>query len=468
LVYGNEITIRQNRQYAGGFQLLIKLISPRMSLRPMDSEYKRVLSPSLSLLILASLTPKEYDVYIEDENVRPLNLTDSPNLVAITVNVDTSKRAYRIADAYRSRGIPVVLGGIHPSSCPDEALQYASSVCIGEAEGVWQKMLNDTISGKLQPRYYHSEPVDLSVTPLPRWDMLNRSKYLYTNIICATRGCPFRCDFCYNSCEYIHNCHRNRPIDNIIAEIEALGTKQVMFIDDNLIGNIAWTRELIKAMKPLGLTWHAAVSTNIGSHPDLLDEMKSSGCKSLFIGFESINGKSTDSVGKYQNHTGRFDCLIRDIHDRDIMVNASMAFGFDHDYPSVFGQTLKWLVENKVETMTGHILTPYPGTRLYKRLLSEGRITDFDPSHYNTSHVVFRPKNMTAEELQEGYIWIYDQIYSLRNIYRRMPNTLQRKIPYLLFNLGYRKYGKITSIISKLNLMNLTGRLARRLSYGIE
>jgi radical SAM superfamily enzyme YgiQ (UPF0313 family) len=445
----------------------IKLVSPRMSLRPMDSEYKRVLSPSLSLLILASLTPKEHNVYIEDENVSPLNMADSPNLVAITVNVDTSKRAYQIADSYRERCIPVILGGIHPSSCPEEGLEHADSVCIGEAEGIWQDILSDTQSGKLRPKYYKDVPVDLSMTPSPQWDILNRSKYLYTNIICATRGCPFKCDFCYNSCEYVHNCYRNRPIDNIVAEITALKTRQVMFIDDNLIGNISWTKELVRALQPLGLTWHAAVSTNIGSHLDLLDQMNQSGCKSLFIGFETINDKSNGSVGKSQNHTTEFGRLIREIHERDIMVNASMVFGFDHDAPSVFKNTLDWLVENKVETMTGHILTPYPGTRLYKRLFAEGRIIDFDPAHYNTAHVVFQPRNMSVEELHDGYIEIYRQVYSLPNIYRRMPDTMRRRIPYLLFNLGYRKYGKVMSLISKFNLMNFTGKLATRLSYGI-
>jgi radical SAM superfamily enzyme YgiQ (UPF0313 family) len=434
----------------------------------MDSELKRLMSPSLSLLILASLTPEEHIVSIEDENAHRLNLSDRPDLVGITVNVDTSRRAYEIADHYKGRGVPVVLGGIHPSSCPEEALEHATSVCIGEAEGVWRQILDDTRSRKLQARYDNSEHTDLALTPPPRWNLINRSKYLYTNIVCATRGCPFRCDFCYNSCDYIHNSHRGRPVENVVDEIKSLHAGQVMFIDDNLIGNIAWTRQLLKAIKPMRLTWHAAVSTNIGSHLTLLDEMSESGCRSLFIGFESINEDSINSVHKRQNRIGYYNSLIREIHDRDIMVNASMVFGFDHDRLSVFKDTLNWLVENKVETMTGHILTPYPGTLLYKRLLAEGRIIDFDCTHYNTAHVVFQPKNMSPEELNAGYLWIYRKLYNYPNIIRRMPDHFSRAAPYLLFNLGYRKYGKVTSVASKLKLTNFVGRLAGRLAYGIE
>ena len=321
---------------------------------------------------------------------------------------------------------------------------------------------------RLRITYKNLRPADLSLTPAPQWNLLKRSRYLYTNIVCATRGCPFKCDFCYNSCDYIHNCYRYRPISNVIAEIESLGSKQVMFIDDNLIGNIAWSRELFRSMNPLGLTWHAAVSANIGLHLDLLDEMKDSGCKSLFIGFESVNEESICSVNKCQNHGIDYCQLLKEIHDRGIMVNASMVFGFDHDYPTVFKNTLNWLVENRVETMTGHILTPYPGTRLYNRLLEEGRIIDFDYSHYNTAHVVFQPLHMTRQELYEGYLWIYKEVYSYSNIIKRLPEKSQERIPYLLFNLGYRKHGKIMSLVSRFNLMNLTGKLASRLAYGIE
>jgi radical SAM superfamily enzyme YgiQ (UPF0313 family) len=254
----------------------------------------------------------------------------------------------------------------------------------------------------------------------------------------------------------------------VIEEIHRLGTKQVLFIDDNFIGNVNWTLPFLRAIRPLGLKWHAAVSTNVGLHPDLLDDMQATGCQSLFIGFESINQASVEGASKRQNHVDTYEELIREIHARGIMVNASLVFGFDHDTPTVFQDTLDWLVRNKVETMTAHILTPYPGTKLYKRLKREGRIVDEDWRHYNTAHVVYEPRHMSREELYAGYLWMYERFYALENILRRMPEDRRQRLPYLLFNLGYRKYGKVTSQVARWGLMNALGRLARHIAYGIE
>jgi len=446
----------------------IKLIQPKMSLRPMDSEFKRLMSPSLSLLVLAALTPKVHSIIIEDENANPLHLEDSPDLVGITVNVDTSNRAYQIAQFYRKKKVPVILGGIHVSANPEEALKFADSVCIGEAENVWLHILSDVSIGQLKPKYYSMTIADPSKIPIPLWSLTPSRKYLYTNIIVASRGCPFKCEFCYNSCEYVHHQYRNRPIANVLEEIKRLKTKHVMFIDDNLIGDIAWTRAFLEEIKPLGLKWNAAVSANILNHLDLLDQIQESGCQSLFIGFESINEQSIQSVQKFQNKRGNYERLIDELHKRGIMVNASLVFGFDHDSPQVFRNTLDWLVKNKVETMTAHILTPYPGTVLYQRFFAEGRIIDFDLSHYNTSNVVFTPKQMTQEELLKGYLWIYKEFYSFKNIFKRIPDHPKQKAPYILFSLIYRKFGKVISKIASFGFMTSLGRLARKLSYHIE
>lgn len=446
----------------------IKLVQPKMSLRPMDSEFKRLMAPSLSLLVLAALTPKEHSVIIEDENANPLHLEDSPDLVGITVNVDTSNRAYHIAEYYRKKKVPVILGGIHVSANPEEALQFADAVCIGEAENVWLQILTDVSIGQLKPKYYSMTMADPGKIPIPRWSLIPSRKYLYTNIIVASRGCPFKCEFCYNSCDYVHHQYRNRPIANVVEEIKLLKTKHVMFIDDNLIGDIAWTRAFLKEIKPLGLKWNAAVSANLINHLDLLDQMHESGCQSLFIGFESINEQSVQSVQKFQNKRQNYESLIDELHKRGIMVNASLVFGFDYDSPQVFQNTLDWLVKNKVETMTSHILTPYPGTVLYQRFFAEGRIIDFNLSHYNTSNVVFTPKQMTQEDLLKGYLWIYKEFYSFKNIFKRIPDHPKQKVPYILFNLFYRKFGKVTAKIAGFGFMNSIGRFARRLSYHIE
>ena len=446
----------------------IALVAPRMSLRPMDSEFKRRMAPSLALLTVAALTPPEHTVRLEDDNVRPVRCDGPADLVGITVNVDTSARAYAIADAFRSRGVPVVLGGIHASANPDEALRHADAVCIGEAEGVWPAIVADAERRQLRRTYRNASPADGNLTPLPRWDLLDPAHYLITNMVYATRGCPFRCDFCYNSADYVHHSHRPRPIPAVIDEIRKLETRQVMFVDDNLLGDPEWTRAFVGALKPLGLAWHAAVSANILQHPDLLDGMREAGCKSLFIGFESINEGSLRRARKRQNKTGDYDRLIAGIHARGMMVNASLVFGFDQDGPDVFDRTTSWLIDNRVETMTAHILTPYPGTQRYASLLKEGRITDFDWSHYNTSTVVFQPRGMSADELRDGYLRAYDRFYSLASIWRRLPGNPGSRLPYLLFNLGYRKFGKVTSLFAGSGGMRAVHRIARRLAYSIE
>lgn len=434
----------------------------------MDSEFKRRLSPSLSLVTIASLTPKQHNVYIEDENIRALNFDDNPDLVGITVNVDTTYRAIEIARKYRERGISVVLGGIHASSDPDFFELHCDSICIGEAEEIWHDIINDFISGNLKKKYCHLNETDLSKVPIPDWSYIEKGKYLYNNVIITSRGCPFKCDFCYNSCEYVKNSFRNRPLADVLEEISQIGTKQVMFIDDNLIGNQAWLNKFLDAIMPLNLIWHGAVSTNLVHHPELIEKMAASGCRSLFIGFESINADSVTSVNKKQNKIYEYEVLIHMLHNKNIMVNASLVFGFDNDTTETFSKTLEWLIQNKVETMTSHILTPYPGTKLYQRLENEKRILDRNLQKYNTSNVVFLPANMSPEELREGYLKMYRKFYSFRNILRRRPSNKKLTAPYFMFNLGYRKFGKATAFLGKLGLMEKIGKLGRKLAYGID
>ncbi len=449
-------------------KLRIKLISPKMSLRPMDSEFKRRMSPSLSLVMLATLTPAPHIACIEDENLRQINYSDFPDLVGITVNVDTTYRAFEIAAKFRMQGIKVIFGGIHASANPEMMLDHCDSVCIGEAEEVWPDIINDLLNHNLQRTYYNAASTDLSKVPVPNWSFISKKDYLYHNIIVTSRGCPFKCEFCYNSCDYVDNTYRNRPIENVLAEIRSLNTRQIMFIDDNLIGNLKWTEDFIAAITPLNIIWHGAVSTNIVHHPDLITKMAESGCKSLFIGFESINKDSIKSVNKGQNKVHDYEHLVKILHENNIMVNASLVFGFDHDTVESFDNTLEWLIRNKIETMTSHILTPYPGTKLYKRLADENRIIDYDLSNCNTSNVIFQPSGMTVSELKHGYLKMYDDFYSMKNIIKRRPVNKKLLAPYFIFNLLYRKFGKFTSGFGKHGFMNQVGKLGRRLAYGLD
>lgn len=446
----------------------IKFIQPAMLPRPMDTKLKTRMSPSLALLTLANLTPKEHEVIIENENVEKIDFDEPVDLVAITVTVDVLNRAAAIAKEFQKRGVTVVAGGIHITADPEGTLQYFDAICVGMAERVWGRILKDIENHSLKKIYYDMENIAGEEVVSPDYGMIDHNKYLYTNIISTSRGCPFRCDFCYNSCKNVVKTYINRPIDDVIKDIKALKTRHIMFIDDNFIGNPKWTRKLLKEIKPLNLKWNAAVTSNIVDMPELLDEMKELGCQSLFIGFESINSKSIACVHKVQNRVNRYEKLVEEIHKRGIMINASFVFGLDEDDASVFKNTLEWIVKNKIETVTSHILTPYPGTRLYSSFIEENRIVDFNLSHYNTAHVVYKPKNMTAEELYNGYLWIYKEVYSLKNIIKRLPTSKKQWIPFLSFNLFYRKFGKLTEVLCTLLSFKHIGKFFRCLSYRIK
>mgnify|MGYP003608668529 FL=1 len=446
----------------------IKLIQPAMIQRPMDTKLKTRMAPSLALLTLANLTPKEHEVIIENENVESINFDEKVDLVAITVTVDVMNRAIEIAKEFRKRSVKVVAGGIHITADPKGAYGYFDAICVGMAERIWQRILFDAQNDSLNEIYNDMLSISGQEIVSPDYDIIDNSKYLYTNIISTSRGCPFECDFCYNSSQSVHKAYINRPIEDVIREIKTLRTRHIMFIDDNFIGNPSWTKKFLAQIKPLGLKYNAAVTSNIVDMPDILDDLKESGCQSLFIGFESINDKAIDSVNKVQNSVGKYERLVEELHKRGIMINASFVFGLDEDDSSVFEKTLDWIVKNKIETVTSHILTPYPGTRLYENLHKQGRITDFDLSKYNTANVVYRPKNMTQEELYKGYLWIYKEVYSFKNIVKRLPNSKKQWIPYLAFNLLYRRFGKLTEKICEIISFRRVGSITRWFSYNIK
>ena len=446
----------------------IKLIQPAMIQRPMDTKLKTRMAPSLALLTLANLTPKEHEVIIENENVESINFDEKVDLVAITVTVDVMNRAIEIAKEFRKRSVKVVAGGIHITADPKGAYGYFDAICVGMAERIWQRILFDAQNDSLNEIYNDMLSISGQEIVSPDYDIIDNSKYLYTNIISTSRGCPFECDFCYNSSQSVHKAYINRPIEDVIREIKTLRTRHIMFIDDNFIGNPSWTKKFLAQIKPLGLKYNAAVTSNIIDMPDILDDLKESGCQSLFIGFESINDKAIDSVNKVQNSVGKYERLVEELHKRGIMINASFVFGLDEDDSSVFEKTLDWIVKNKIETVTSHILTPYPGTRLYENLHKQGRITDFDLSKYNTANVVYRPKNMTQEELYKGYLWIYKEVYSFKNIIKRLPSSKKQWIPYLAFNLLYRRFGKLTEKVCEIISFRRVGSITRWFSYNIK
>lgn len=440
----------------------IVLIQPKMNKRPMDTDLKTRMAPSLALLTLMRLTPEGHQVVMVNENVENIDYNCQADLVGITITLDVMPRACHIAQEFRKRNVAVVAGGIHVTCSPDDCLPYFDAICIGAAERVWASIIEGASKDKLHKVYHDMENFRGDEIASPLYEKIDKKKYLYSNVITTSRGCPNRCDFCYNSCQ--NRVYVRRPLANVLGDIKALETRHVLFIDDNFIGKPSYTRELLGEIRGLKLKWSAAVTTKILDHPDLLDLMAETGCQSLFIGFESINNRALQGVNK-DNQFEKYERLVEAIHSRGIMINASMVFGLDGDGPEVFSKTLDWLVKNRIETLTSHILTPYPGTALYSRLKDSRRITDDDLSKYNTAHVVFQPKAMTAQELYKGYLWMYRQFYSFRSIISRLPENKTQRKSYLLFNLFYRKFGKFTSAMSRVIPMRVLGRLAAWISY---
>lgn len=442
--------------------MYIKLIQPRMLMRPMDTEIKIRMSPPLGLYTIANILREEHRVEVQNENIESIEY-DKPDLVGIMVSLDVLPRAMVIAARFREKGVPVVAGGVHITTAWNTVPQGVfDSLCIGGAETTWPCIVEDLQHRKLKP-VYHSDPhfCGKDIVP-PAYDLIPRDKYLYCNILHTSRGCPFRCDFCYNS--YGEHRYIHREISDVIREIRQLGRKHIMFIDDNFIGNPNWTAALLREIIPLRVKWNAAVSINVVQIPGMLDLMKESGCQGLFIGFESINPASVSSVHKTQNSLADYEYAIREIHKRGIMINASFVFGLDDDTPEVFRRTADWIISQRIETITSHILTPYPGTKLYDEFVRDGRIISTDLSLYNTANVVFRPKLMTPEQLKDGYLWIYKELYSFRNILRRMPRAKNQWLAYLTFNFLYRKFGRFSNWLCRLISYERIGWIGEKLS----
>ena len=441
--------------------MYIKLIQPRMRKRPMDTDLKTHMSPPLGLLTVANLLRGEHKVLLENENIQEIDFSDRPDIVGISVTVDVLPRAMEIARRFREKGCKVVAGGIHITTAAETIPENAfDALCIGQAEGTWPDIVRDFESGCLK-KVYRCRPLMPEEIVSPAYDMLTEAPYLYCNIVHTSRGCPYRCDFCYNSScahQYI-----NRDIDDVIREIRSLKTRHILFIDDNFAGNPAWTKRFLRAIMPLKLKWNAAVSINAANDAELMDLMQESGCRSLFIGFESVNPAAIEGVHKQQNTLIQYEKAVEEIHNRGIMINGSFVFGLDGDTKETFRATLDWIVKNRIETVTSHILTPYPGTVLYRRMAEDGRLTSHDLSLYNTANVVFRPQGMSEEELYEGYLWIYRKIYSFKNILKRMPKARHQKSTYLMFNFLYRKFGRFSDWLCRRITYRRIGAIAQKI-----
>jgi radical SAM superfamily enzyme YgiQ (UPF0313 family) len=393
----------------------------------------------LSLPTIAALTPPHWDVEIVDARATPVDFDKKVDLVGITAFTAEIPSAYEIADGFRKKGTRVVMGGIHVSALPEEALNHADSVVVGEAEGVWEDVLRDAEKGELKPRYRASSLVELSGMPVPRRELLDRDMYVSCfHTIQATRGCPFHCEYCAVTA-FFGNKYRTRPIDEVIREIKGFDTRDFFFVDDNIIGHKSYAKELFRALVPLRRVWGGQATINIAKDEELLSLYGKSGGKYVFIGFETLSEENLKKMSKSWNSPNGYGEAIRRIHKAGINILGSFILGLDEDTPSVFEKTYAFILENDIDAAQFHILTPLPGTELYRSMEQEGRITERDWARYHTGEVVFMPKNMSPDELQRGYWWAFRTTYTMANIIKRSMRSPRGMLYRFGMNYSYRR-----------------------------
>jgi len=402
------------------------------------SDVKSLWFSRLSLVAVAALTPPEIEVSLTDENVEDIDFDEDVDAVGLTAMTMQAPRAYAIAEEYRRRGVKVIMGGIHASVLPQEAKQHVDAVVIGEAEEVWSEVMEDLKSGNLKPFYRAQRLASLTGLPHPRRDLFKQEAYGTVNCIQTSRGCPFDCDFC-SVTQFFGRTYRLRPLDEVIEELKPYAGGFVIFIDDNLVGNPAYAKELFRRLIPLNIRWGGQSSLTIARDDELLRLARASGCTSFFIGFESLSKENLDSMNKSFNKRQDYEEMIKKIKDQGITIIGSFIFGLDQDDSSVFERTVSFCEKHKIDLPTYHILTPLPGTRLFKRMEAEGRLLHRRWEEYNGSAVVFRPKLMPEETLQRGYFWAYRETYSLNSIRKRLTYFSRRLIPNIILNRSYRR-----------------------------
>ena len=421
------------------------LLNPFYRKDPHASFGKHVLTPSLALTSIAATTPENWTVSYWDENLlQGSPPTDPfPEVVGITVHLTFAERAYELARWYRERGAKVIFGGLHVVSCPEEAAPHADALAIGEGVQLWGQILRDVENGQLKPVYQGDYRHPYRNDPAPRRDLLPRDEFLTTTSLIATRGCHNRCGFCYLATEGLHIPYLMRDVEQIANEFAADDQPYAVFVDNNLGSRPDYLRQLCGALKPLQKIWSAAVSIDVADHPSLIREMALAGCTGVFIGFESIDDRNIRDAAKKSPSTRDYARRVKIFHDVGIQINGSFVLGFDHDDRDVFARTVKWIEANRLECATFHILTPYPGTPLFAEMESQGRLLHRDWSLYDTSHVVFQPKQMSVEELAEGYAWCYEQLFTHGSIWRRRPHDWQALLPYLAMSYLYKKSNRV-------------------------
>jgi len=416
----------------------VRLVNPRWPEGSLQDRL-RLKFPVLGIYTLASLFPAGdggWDVAVTDEAVEPLVIDDTPDLVCITTLTPLAPRAYAIADAYRQLGVPVLLGGIHVSALPEEGLEHADAVVVGEAEGVLPRVLADFERGEMRGVYRHHELVDLRIVPPLRQDLVEAKPYFMKNLLQTTRGCPHDCEFCTVTA-YYGNTFRRRPLEILRQELEAFSRSYLFVVDDNIIGHRAHAFGVFALLREFGIRWWGQASLFIADRPDLLEACADSGCLGLFLGFESLDQQLLNDSSKRFNRVEHYLEVVRKIHDAGLGVQGSFIFGLDGEGEGCFDRFLEFAMQARLDAVLCGILTPFPGTRLAARMEAQGRVLHHHWEKFDTQHVVIKPEGMTPEALQEGYIRTMLEVHDEAQVRQRLAGSKRNFTYYLSQNISF-------------------------------
>ena len=437
----------------------VKFILPALTeaTSPYWRPIKYSLFPPLGLATLAAYLEPEDEAMIVDEHVEPLALDDEPDLVVIQVYITNAYRAFAIADHYRRKGCYVALGGLHITSLPDEAFPHADSIFLGPGEETFPQFLRDFALG--QPQQCYSPAVrTLNRLPPIRRDLIKRELYLVPNSIVVTRGCPHHCEFCYKDAFFAGGkSFYTQRVDDALAEIERLPGRHLYFLDDHLFGDRKFAAALFAGMCGMGRLFQGAATVDSILRGDLIERAAEVGLRSLFVGFESLSPANLKQSNKRQNLGQDYRAAIRRLDNLGIMINGSFVFGLDDDDRDVFRRTVDWAIDNGITTATFHILTPYPGTLLFTKMETAGRITTRDWDRYDTRHVVYQTYGLSAEELKEGYDWAYREFYTWSSIAQASRNhaTLKHCLKHFCYSAGWKKFEPAWNLIIQAKRLTL-------------
>jgi radical SAM superfamily enzyme YgiQ (UPF0313 family) len=426
-----------------GAAMRIQLLSPAGEIhRNTTGIFKTALRYApLTLTTLAALVPEELnaEISIQDEGVQPLDLNFPPSLVGITAITGTSLRAYQIADELRAKGHTVVIGGVHATLLPDEAAPHADALVTSYAEKSWPELLRDHARGRLKKHYFAPTGKKLEGVPVARRDLLKKKRYATVNVIEATRGCPHKCDFCAVPAAWA-NIYAHRPIEEVVAELRTFEGRTALFIDLSPVEDVHYAKELYRAMIPLRMRWVGLATTRVAEDAELLDLAAKSGCRGLLIGFESISQSTLEETKKGFHKAVNYAEVVKRLHDHGIGIQGCFVFGFDNDDTSVFERTVEFVDKVKMDLPRYAVMTPFPGTGYFRRMEAEGRLLHKHWPLYDVEHVVFQPKQMSPERLQDGLEWSWRQSYSWWSIGSRILGSRCVPLLSISLNFGYRYY----------------------------